>query len=662
MYPTTVLRDVRRCHRGDYTPCMQPTQLGPYTITATLGRGGMGAVYEATDSRSGELVAVKTLAAHLGDDPAMHRRFLAEIEALKALRHPCIVRLLAFGDDDGLPFFAMELVRGQSLERMLRAGRRFDWRETVEIGLAITRALKSAHDHGVVHRDIKPANLLFPDDAAAGAPVKLADFGIARLFGSTGATVAGTVVGTAEYMAPEQAAGNPVDHRVDLYALGLVLFTMIAGRPPFRGGDAREVIRRQQTETPPRLATVAEGVPPRLDDLVARLLAKDPSQRPASALAVGRLLSAIGDGGPAAADQPTTPSPSAAAPGDAAASDVDLLAVTRGTKAHDPNPASLAVLPDSSAGNRINAESATMPIPDGSTGSAILARQPTDVDPAGRAVARPGVSRFVTLEDLHRASRAEERSRWWRDTVVRVLTGLGIAGLLGAGGYLLVRQPTADELHGRIMAIAEDPKGDLRDARPLITAFLAAHDDDPRAAKVRDVARTLDLNTLERRSRRRRSNDADLPALEREYRAAMARESAGAAACITALEAVLTVHADDPSDPEAEAALPVEERVSLWLDLVRRQIARLEPRARADREEDVRRVEAALADAADLASTAAATGDATERDRLLDRRRELLAGIVDLYAARPHLHDAVARAKAMLAERPSDPLEEAPAP
>jgi len=662
LYPTPVLGDVRRCHRGDYTPCMQPTQLGPYTITATLGRGGMGAVYEATDSRTGERVAVKTLAAHLGDDPAMQRRFLAEIETLKALRHPCIVRLLSFGDDDGLPFFAMELVRGRSLERILREGRRFDWRETVEIGLAITRALKSAHDHGVVHRDIKPANLLFPDDPAEGAPVKLADFGIARLFGSTGATLAGTVVGTAEYMAPEQAAGAAVDHRVDLYALGLVLFTMITGRPPFRGGDARDVIRRQQTETPPRLSAVADGVPQQLDDLVARLLAKDPSQRPASALAVGRLLSAIGDGGPPADNQPSSPAlPAAAAPSDAAASDVDLLAVTRATKASDPNPASLAVLADATSGHRVNAEAATMPIADGSSG-AELARQATDVDPAGRAVTRPSVSRFVTLEDLHRASRAEERSRWWRDTVVRVLTGLGIAGLLGAGGYLVLRTPTADELHGRIIAIADDPRGDLRDARPLIAAFLEAHDGDPRATQVRDLAHRLDLDTLERRSRRRRTDDAELPALEREYRAAMARESAGAAACIAELEAVLTVHADAPGDPAAEADLPLEQRASLWLDLVRRQIARLEPRARADREEDSRRIEAALADAADLASTAAASVDAAERERLLERRREMLVGIVELYAARPYLEDAVARARALLAERPSDVPEETPAP
>jgi hypothetical protein len=658
LYPTTAFSDVRRHRDGDYTPSMQPSQLGPYTITALLGRGGMGAVYEAIDGRSGDPVAVKTLAAHLGDDPAMHRRFLAEIDTLKALRHPCIVRLLAFGDDDGLPFFAMELVRGRSLERLLRGGRRFGWRETVEIGLAITRALKAAHDHGVVHRDLKPANLLFPDEPAAEAPVKLADFGIAKLFGSAGETAAGTVVGTAEYMAPEQAAGQAVDHRVDLYALGLVLFAMIAGRPPFRGGEVRDVLRRQQTETPPRLAAVVEDVPPQLDDLVARLLAKDPSQRPASALAVGRMLSAIDAGEPATGGRASTPRPATAG---VTAAGVDLLAVTRATQAHDTTPAPLAVLPDPASGRRADAQADTMPI-DASGSGAALAREPTAVDPAGTAAARSGVSRFVTLEDLHRAARAEERSLWWRDTVARVATGLGIAALLGIGGYFLFRPPTADELHARIVAIDQDAGGDRRDARPLIAAFLASHGDDPRADEVRNVARTLDLDTLERRSRRRRGDDADLPTLEREYRAAMARESAGAATCIAALEAVLALHAEDAADPVTEAALPLEQRASLWLDLIRRQIAKLEPRARADLEEDARRIEAAIDEAADLAAKAAASVDEAERGRLLDRRRDLLTGIVELYASRPHLDDAVARARSLLAEGPSAVPQEPAAP
>jgi serine/threonine-protein kinase len=244
---------------------MQPTQMGPYAFGARLGRGGMGAVYEATDTGTGTTVAVKVLSSHLADDSGLRKRFTAEIDTLKSLRHPGIVQLLAFGEEDGQPYFAMELVRGQSLEQILRSGRRFTWRETVIAALAIARALKVAHDHGIIHRDLKPANLLIamPDAAVEGdaaavdtlddqalAAVKLAYFGIAKLFGAAGHTAHGSIVGTAEYMAPEQAAGKPVDHRVDLYALGLVMFAMLAGRPPFIGKQALEVIEKQRREPP----------------------------------------------------------------------------------------------------------------------------------------------------------------------------------------------------------------------------------------------------------------------------------------------------------------------------------------------------------------------------------------------------------------------------
>ena len=291
-----------------YTILMNPTQLGPYEIKSRLGRGGMGAVYEAVDTTSGETVAVKVLASHLADDPGLRSRFDAEIETLKNLRHPGIVRLLAFGEQDDQPFFAMELVRGKSLEQLLRSGRRFTWRETVAVAIEITRALKVAHDNGIVHRDLKPANLLVTepvsgvtepqaiattDEGTERVTIKLADFGIAKLFGGGDHTALGHVIGTAEYMAPEQATGRPVDHRADLYALGLVMYAMMTGSPPFRGTQLTEVIDKQRRAIPPRLASLVPGMPAELDELIARLLSKDPSQRPATSLALGRLLSAI---------------------------------------------------------------------------------------------------------------------------------------------------------------------------------------------------------------------------------------------------------------------------------------------------------------------------------------------------------------------------------
>ncbi|MGI9176545.1 MAG: serine/threonine-protein kinase, partial [Pirellulales bacterium] len=384
---------------------MHPTQLGPYTILAPLGRGGMGAVYEAVHTGTGQTVAVKTLATHLGDDTSLRKRFAAEIDTLKSLCHPCIVQLLAFGEEDGQPYFAMELVRGRSLEQLLRSGRRFTWRETVDTAIDIARALKSAHDHGVVHRDLKPANLLFPDESAADASVKLADFGIARLFGSATHTMAGMIVGTAEYMAPEQAAGRAADHKVDLYALGLVMFAMLTGRPPFQGGQVTDVLERQRTETAPRVSTRVADIPRELDDLIDRLLAKDPAQRPGSALAVGRMLSAIAQIAPASEMRAGSADPTGTAA-------VDLLAATRDFSQSDTAAAHPAVIPADAAGHVVAADAQTMPVPTRPDG---LAQRITQSASAGEEATAVRVNRFTTLEEIHRSMAAETAARARRD-------------------------------------------------------------------------------------------------------------------------------------------------------------------------------------------------------------------------------------------------------
>jgi len=680
LYPTaTSTGAVPSAGRGDYTPLMHPTQLGPYALSSLLGRGGMGAVYEAVDRGTGRAVAVKTLATHLGDDPGLRKRFATEIETLKSLRHPCIVELLAFGEDDGQPYFAMELVRGRSLEQLLRSGRRFTWRETVEVALAVTRALKSAHDHGVVHRDLKPANLLFPDTPLGDATVKLADFGIARLFGSAGHTLEGMIVGTADYMAPEQAAGGAVDHRVDLYALGLVMFAMLAGRPPFQGGHVTDVLKRQRNEPAPRVSSRVAEVPPELDELIDRLLAKDPAKRPASALAVGRQLAVI-----AAAPDPPRDAAAAAGPvvdpgvtfapsggatdcdesrrGTAAgtrsaalpAHAIDLEAPTQDLTRGETAPPVPAVIPGTRTGE-IAADAPTMPMPtkpeptsgrpDPATG---LPRRATVPTHDGGQAAAPRTTRFTTVEELDRVSRAEAAARARRDLAIRLIAALGLVAVVAGLGYALLRPPTGDELHARIRTIADDAAADLRDARPLIERFLAEHASDPRAAGVRTLDRQLDLDMLEKRARRRRDDDDPaLTPLEREYRAAMAREEESPLACAAALAAILALHADDATAPPAADA-PPESQPGLWLDLVRRQLARVEPLADREREQDVDRAAESLAEAADLAADAAVAPDDAAREALLRRRRALLSGVVEIYASRPHVAPAVAEARRLL--------------
>ena len=627
---------------------MHPSQLGPYEIAKPIGRGGMGTVYEAVDHGTGRSVAVKTLAAHLGDDPGLRKRFAAEIETLKSLQHPCIVQLLAFGEEDGQPYFAMELVRGRSLEQVLRSGRTFDWRETVGIAIDITRALKSAHDHGVVHRDLKPANLLFPEEPSADAAVKLADFGIARLFGSSCHTMAGTIVGTAEYMAPEQATGGPVDHRVDLYALGLVIYAMLTGRPPFHGGEATDIIRRQRTEAPPRVSTRVAGIPTELDALIERLLAKEPAKRPASALAVGRMLASIATEVGAMPPEPAVPASDPGitlGPADA----IDLAAPTEDgarveTAASDPNV--IAVNP---ASDSVRADVQTMPMPTTPQAPSPGLPQRVTVSAAAAGSPHPRVNRFTTLEELHRTSREEAGARARQEFVLRSIAAASILALVVGAAYVLLRPPTADELHTRIRAIADAANADLRDARSLIERFLERHGDDSRAAAIRELDRTLDLDILEKRARRRRSDDDEMSPLEREYRAAMAREDESPLACVAALEAVLTLHESDPQTATSlPATAPPESQPALWLALVQRQIDRLEPQADREREQDVARAATVLAEAATLAVEAESADDPAVTSRLLERRRELLEGLVEIYASRPHVTEAVAEARSLL--------------
>ena len=185
--------------------------LGPYRIGDPIGRGGMGTVYRGVNEETGKSAAVKVLSSVLYNDDTFRERFEAEIETLKTLSHPNIVQLYGYGKEDGHLFYAMELVEGTSLEEELQNGRRFQWREATHIGIEVCRALKHAHDCGVIHRDLKPANLLLNDQDQ----IKLADFGIAKLFGYTQMTAQGATLGTADYMAPEQGLDS---HEVDTRA------------------------------------------------------------------------------------------------------------------------------------------------------------------------------------------------------------------------------------------------------------------------------------------------------------------------------------------------------------------------------------------------------------------------------------------------------------
>ena len=270
---------------------MTPEKLGPFHIGRVLGRGGMGAVYEGRHEDDGSLVAVKVLSNVLDDeeDAEVRLRFETEIETLKRLHHPNIVQLSGFGEDQGQLYYVMEFVNGSSLQQELRKKRYFQWAEVAKIGLEICQALRHAHDRGVIHRDIKPANILLDQEGN----VKLSDFGIARFFGSQQITDIHSVVGTLEYMSPEQALAHPIGVGADLYSLGCVLYALLTSKPPFTARSLPEMLRKHKSTTPAPIRSLRADVPDDFAYLLADLLQIQPEDRPRAAPLVAKRLQAL---------------------------------------------------------------------------------------------------------------------------------------------------------------------------------------------------------------------------------------------------------------------------------------------------------------------------------------------------------------------------------
>jgi serine/threonine-protein kinase len=267
-------------------------RFGSWIIDRELGRGGMGEVYlahRAEPADGADRAALKVLAPALAQDPGFQLRFQREIDVLGKLDHPNIVRFFDAGTHDNHSYYAMEYVEGRSFEELLLAESRLPWRDVLAMALQVSLALKHAHDRGIIHRDLKPSNLL----RAADGTVKLTDFGIAKVFAGTHLTATGGVVGTAEYLSPEQATGKPVTKRSDLYSLGVVLYTLLTGRTPFEGDNLVDILHKHrfaQFDLPRKLVP---DLPHDLEAVVCQLLAKDPAERPADGLVLHRQLERI---------------------------------------------------------------------------------------------------------------------------------------------------------------------------------------------------------------------------------------------------------------------------------------------------------------------------------------------------------------------------------
>jgi predicted Ser/Thr protein kinase len=253
---------------------------GGYTITALLGRGGMGTVYLARHRRLDRDVALKVIAPELAYDEAFRARFLRESQLAASLDHPHVIPIYDADEVDGVLYIAMRYVKGPSLRELLRERGTLSSEETARIAGEIGGALDAAHAEGLVHRDVKPANILL---AQPGDHAYLCDFGLAKRTGTPGTTHTGSFLGTADYSAPEQIEGRALDGRADVYSLGAVVFHCLTGRAPFAGDSELAVLQAHLTAPPPIVSRLRPGLPAPVDTIVETALAKDPHERYATA-------------------------------------------------------------------------------------------------------------------------------------------------------------------------------------------------------------------------------------------------------------------------------------------------------------------------------------------------------------------------------------------
>lgn len=266
-------------------------RLGSYRILKVLGKGGMGIVLLAEDQKLKRQVAVKALLPAVAMEDESRQRFLQEAQATAVIENDHVIPIYQVGEEQGLPYLVMPFLKGETLEKRLESGRPIPVPELLRFGRELAWGLAAAHAKGLIHRDIKPANIWLE---APSARVKILDFGLARAVGDpTKLTQTGYVVGTPAYMAPEQARGLPVDHRCDLFSLGVVLYRMGTGAYPFQGETTMALLSALAMDTPKSVSHLNADLPPEFADLVMQLLAKNPTARPQSAQEVAERIQAI---------------------------------------------------------------------------------------------------------------------------------------------------------------------------------------------------------------------------------------------------------------------------------------------------------------------------------------------------------------------------------
>ncbi len=541
-----------------------PESLGPYRILKTIGRGGMGTVYAAVDEQTGNRVAVKLIAHQVSDDPPVRDRFTSEIKSLARLRHRGIVQFMhSYIDEEGQMFYSMELVEGESLQSVIRREKRIPWHRVIEYAIQICSALKHAHDAGVIHRDLKPANLML----TAGGTIKLVDFGIAKLFGDSNQTRVGSVLGTADFMAPEQVTNTNITPRTDLYALGNLMYAMLSGRPPFTGKKATEVIEALKNDQVIPLDLIDPYLPDELVELVHHLLEKDPAKRPPTALVVMKRLQSMQVGlqraqAAPAPDEIPTHVPDSDPSGDTSSNGLsrDPASATNEVAAGDPAKGTVCSQPDMArptAATVVSRGTGRTVLPDGSVA-------PQKDDPGPRAI------KDFHLAEEHAAGRPfgmpEPVSQRWQHWFVVTMM---IAVLAGGAAlfFYAVQPPSADQLYETARG------GDVSSMK----TFLRRFPEDPRF----DEIQTLQLDarveaTLKRLNAQLSIGVASLSAAEEGFVAALNRRLDQPEQSLQKIQQWLNVY--DKTDVEDEELAELVELAQHE----RRQLSQRQPVPRID--------------------------------------------------------------------------------
>lgn len=592
---------VREGSRPADTMSESAITIGPYTIQDELGSGGMGTVYRAFQTETSDLVAIKVLSATMAREPGLVERFRREIDSLQKLTNPHIVRFLDSGEHEGTYYYAMELVEGETLTGRLNRVKRLGWETVIEMAVQVCRALKAAHDAGIIHRDLKPGNLMLTNDDL----VKLTDFGVAQIFAAGKLTATGGIVGTAEYMSPEQAQGRKAHRTSDLYSLGAVMYCMLTGRPPFSGRSTVEIIQQHRYGQfdPPR--SIVPEIPRWLDEVVCRLLSKDPDERYPDAYVLGLRLQEI-------------PRKMALSEGEATVADRDVTEATDATAVFQ-----LARSDDAAPTERIG---------DGTDGSADLTMQATAVTAqvAGGSPLVGGAGEATLARDLMKfeIERQAQRGRWagwWNSTaglVVALALVVGIGTVMWQRSRLSPEDRFAEGV--RLLELA-DP--DWQTARDRYLAPLVAEDPGRWSGPAAPHLERIEQLAVESRSRpAKRLRTGDVTEVSRFLRLAREYERLGdRARAMSILESVLEL-VEGQREWESERKV-ARELLGEW-----------------------RKGPVGVAGQSKLAAAAMARAERAREDGRIEDARRVWESIVELYAGDARVRDVVAEARRGLSE------------